>query len=153
MGRGADEPTTPVVVEVAELSTKERFASVVRGVSSIYDEGIGLAPAVGAVREALNSGLSSAHSVQSDLSGTFKSLGHTATANWHLLRGQLGNATQLGERHPELLIGGAAVAVGVPSLLFGVRTAVVNTTVCLGAAATGLYVAKRNNLSEHADEK
>jgi len=144
---------TPVAVAVESLSLKERAAGVVRGVRSIYAEGIGLAPAVGVVREALNEQLAASSSMRSDLSGTVKSLGHTARANWHIVRGHLGNATQLGERHPELLLGGTAVAVGVPSLLFGVRSAVFNTAIGVGAAATGLYLGKRSNLSEHASEE
>ena len=123
---------------------RAQAGKAVRSVRSVFDDGVGMTPYIGAMREAVNDYvLGTASTVQTDLSGRVKTLRHFAGSNWQLAAPYLRSVQEMGEKHPGVLLGATVVCVGVPSLLIGKRAAVLNSVLAASGGAGAMYLAKR----------
>ena len=121
--------------EQPEEGLRVRAGATVRSMSSIFENGVGLAPLIGAVREAVNDNvIGNAEALQTGLTSRVRSIARAGSANVELIKPQIRSFQDMANKHPGVVLGATLVCVGGPSLLISKRAAVLNS---LCAAAGG----------------
>ena len=127
-----------------EEGLRVRAGATVRSMNSIFENGVGLAPVIGTVREAINDNvIGNAEALQTGLTSRVRSVARAGSANFEVIKPQIRSLQEMANKHPSMLLGATLVCVGAPSLLISKRAAVLNSLCAVAGGYGALLMSKR----------